>query len=131
MVGLELNLPLRRARRAAALDEAEAALAEARSVQAGLGDQLRLAAIRAFERLAESEHALAIFRDRTLPAARDRVASARASFEAGQSDFSTLIDAERGLRDAELGHEEVRVALSRRRAELARAVGAGPEGALP
>jgi cobalt-zinc-cadmium efflux system outer membrane protein len=130
MVGLELNLPLRRARRAAALDEAEAALEEARSARAGLDDQVRFSVGRALARLAEAHHALEIFRDRMLPAARDRVASARASFETGQSDFSTVIDAERRLRDAELGHEEAAVEVSRRHAELDRALGALPEGGL-
>jgi outer membrane protein TolC len=131
MVGLGLNLPLRLTRRAAALDEAEAELEEARSARAGLDDQVRLSVGRALERLAEAHHSLEIFRDRMLPAARDRVASARAAFETGQSDFSTVIDAERRLRDAELGHEEAAVEVSRRHAELDRALGALPEGGLP
>jgi outer membrane protein TolC len=131
MLGLELNLPLRRTRRAAALDEAQAALEQARSERASLADQVRLSVGRALERLREAHHALEIFRDRTLPAARDRVASARAAFETGQSDFSSVIDAERRLRDAELGHEEALVELSRRHAELDRALGALPGGGLP
>lgn len=131
MVGLGLNLPLQRTRRAAALDEAEAELAQARSVRAGLGDQVRLSVGRALERLAEAHHSLEIFRDRMLPAARDRVASARAAFETGQSDFSTVIDAERRLRDAELGHEEAAVEVSRRHVELDRALGVLPGGVLP
>ncbi len=130
-LGLELNLPLRRARRAAAFDEAEASLEAARSTRAGLDDQVRFSVERALARLTEAHHALAIFQDRMLPAARDRVDSARTSFETGQSDFSTVIDAERGLRDAELGHEEAQVAVSRRHAELSRALGALPEGGQP
>jgi outer membrane protein TolC len=128
LVGLELNLPLRRARRAAALDEAQASLEEARSERSALGDQVQLSVERALERLSEAHHALDIFRDHLLPAARDRVTSARAAFETGQSDFSTLIDAERRLRDAELEHEEAVVEVSRRHAELARAIGALPGG---
>jgi len=131
MLGLELNLPLRRTRRAAALDEAKAALEQARSTRAGLDDQVRFSTLRALERLAEAHHALEIFEDRMLPAAQDRVASARVAFETGQSDFSTLIDAERSLRNAELGHEEARVEVSRRHAELTRALGSLPEGGLP
>jgi outer membrane protein TolC len=131
MVGLGLNLPLQRSRRAAALDEAEAELERARSARAGLGDQVRLSVGRALEQLAEAHHSLEIFRDRMLPAARDRVASARAAFETGQSDFSTVIDAERRLRDAELGHEEAAVEVSRRHAELDRALGALPARGLP
>jgi outer membrane protein TolC len=128
MLGLELNLPLQRSRRAAALDEAQASLEAARSERSALGDQVQLSVERALERLAEAHHALDIFRDHMLPAARDRVTSARAAFETGQSDFSTLIDAERRLRDAELGHEEAVVEVSRRHAELARATGALPGG---
>lgn len=128
MVGVELNLPLRRTRRLAALDEAEASLEEAKSMRAGLGDQVQLSVERAFERLAEAHHALEIVRDRKLPAARDRVDAARAAFESGQSDFSALVGAERSLRDAELDHEETLVEVSRRSAELARATGALPGG---
>jgi outer membrane protein TolC len=128
MLGLELNVPLRLARRRAALDEAKASLEAARSERSALGDQVQLSVERALERLAEAHHALDIFRDHLLPAARDRVTSARAAFETGQSDFSTVIDAERRLRDAELGHEEAVVEVSRRHAELARATGALPGG---
>ena len=131
MVGLELNVPLRRARRAAALDEAEASLEAARKTHAGLDDQVRFSVERTLERLSEAHHGLEIFQDHMLPAARDRVESARASFETGQSDFSTVIDAERGLRDAELGYEEALVEVSRLHAELARALGTTPEGVLP
>jgi outer membrane protein TolC len=128
MVGLELNLPLQRARRAAALDEAQASLAKARSDRSAVGDQVSLGVERALERLNEAHHALEIFRDHMLPAARDRVASARAAFETGQRDFSTVIDAERRLRDAELGFEEAVVEVSRGHAELARATGVLPGG---
>jgi len=134
MVGVELNVPLRLARRKAALDEAKAALEEARSSRAALDTEARFAVERALERLHEAQHGLEIIRDRLLPAARDRVTSARAAFETGQSDFSTVIDAERRLRDAELVHEEAAVDVSRRHAELARATGALPSsatGALP
>jgi outer membrane protein TolC len=131
MLGIELNLPLQRSRRHAAVAEAEASLEQARSERAGTDDQVRLSVGRALERLAEAHHSLGIFRDRMLPAARDRVTSARAAFETGQSDFSTVIDAERRLRDAELGHEEAAVEVSRRHAELDRALGALPEGDLP
>jgi outer membrane protein TolC len=126
MVGVALNVPLQRGRRAAALDEAEAALEEARSLRAGVGDQVRFSVERALERLHEARHGLEIVRDRIVPAARDRVAAARAAFETGQSDFSTLVDAQRGLFDAELGHEEALASVSRRRAELARALGELP-----
>jgi len=126
MLGVELNLPVRRARREAALDEAKASLEEAKSMRAGTDDQVRLSVARALERLAEAHHALEIVRDRKLPAARDRVDAARAAFETGQSDFSAVIGAERSLRDAELDYEETLVEVSRWHAELARASGELP-----
>jgi outer membrane protein TolC len=52
--------------------------------------------------------------------ARDRLAASRAAFESGEGTFLELIDADRGLRNAELGAEEAVVTLWRRRAELAR-----------
>jgi outer membrane protein TolC len=131
MLGVELNLPLRRARRHAAVDEAEASLEQAKSERASTDDRVRFAVERSLERLRETHHALGIVRDRMLPAARDRLDAARAAFETGQADFSTVIGAERTLRDAELAHEETLVELSRRHAELARAVGALPGGATP
>jgi hypothetical protein len=42
-----------------------------------------------------------------------------------------VIDAERRLRDAELGHEEAGVEVSRRHAELDRALGVLPGGGVP
>jgi outer membrane protein TolC len=56
-----------------------------------------------------------------LPVARDRLAASRAAFESGQGSFLELIDAERGLRSAELDSEQAIVALWRRHAELDRA----------
>jgi outer membrane protein TolC len=130
-LGIEVAIPLGRTRRAALLDEAQAELEAARAERAGLEDQVRFSVSRASERLAEARHAHEILRDRVVPAARDRVASARAAFEAGQSNFSVLIDAERSLRDAELGHEEALVEVSRRHTELARARGELPRGGRP
>jgi outer membrane protein TolC len=126
MVGLELNLPLRLARRRGALDEAEASLEAARSARAATDDEVRFAVEQLLERLHEAHHGLEIVRDRLLPAAQDRAVSARAAFETGQSDFSTVIDAERDLRDAELRYEETLAEVSSRHAELARAAGALP-----
>jgi outer membrane protein TolC len=130
-LGIAVSIPLQRTRRAAQLDEAEAELEAARAERAGVESQLHFSVLRARERLAEAHHAREILRDRVLPAARDRVASARAAFEVGQSSFSVLIDAERSLRDAELGHEEALALVSRRHTELARALGELPRGGRP
>jgi outer membrane protein TolC len=122
-VGIELNLPIQLGRRYAALDEANALLARGRSRSRGLEDRVRFEVTAAVERLREAQHLLELSRDRLLPAALGRVGSARAAFETGQVGFLELVEAERALRAAEFGEHEAEASLSRRHAELARALG--------
>jgi outer membrane protein TolC len=122
-VGISIDVPLQLGRRRAALAEAEARLAQARGEEERLEDTIRLSVVTALARLREAHHHLEISRDRLLPAARDRVAAARAAFEAGRGSFSELIEAERTLRRAQLGYYEEIANLGRRRADLDRAVG--------
>ncbi len=126
MVGLSLNIPLRLDRRRAALEEARAGLERARSERAAAEDDVRLGVQSGLDRLREARQVLALFEDRILPAARDQVDAARAGFETGRNSFLALIDAERSLRDVELGLEEARTDVTRRRAELDRAIGRVP-----
>jgi outer membrane protein TolC len=127
-VGVELNLPLYLARRRAALDEAQARLEEARHERAGLEDEVRLELESGADRLAEAHHVLELYRDHLLPAARDQVEAARAGFETGRNDFDVWIEAQRNLRDVELGEEQALADFSRRFAELERATGVLPDG---
>jgi outer membrane protein TolC len=122
-VGIELNLPIQLGRRYAALDEANALLARGRSRTRGLEDRVRFEVTAAVERLREARHLLELSRDRLLPAALGRVGSARAAFETGQVGFLELVEAQRALRAAEFGEHEAEASLSRRHAELARAIG--------
>ncbi len=125
-VGIQLNLPLRLGRRRAAVEEAGARLEQARSRVAAIEDEVRFGVESGAERLGEADHVARLFRDRLLPAARDHVAAARSGFETGRNSFLALIDAERNLRNVELGHEQALADLGRRRAELDRALGRIP-----
>jgi len=125
-VGLQVNIPLRIARRRAALDEARAELARAQSEREALVDEIRRAVESGVHRLEEARHVLSLFESRLLPASRDRVEAARAGFETGRNSFLALIEAERSLRDNRLGYEEARATVSRRHAELERALGRVP-----
>lgn len=125
-VGIELNLPIQLERRRAALDEANALLARERNRSRSLEDRVRFEVTSAVERLREAQHLLELTRERLLPATRDRVDSARTAFETGQASFLELVDAERALRSAELGEREAEANVSRRHAELARALGDTP-----
>jgi outer membrane protein TolC len=131
MVGVELNVPLQWARREAAIDEAQATLEQARHERARMEDDVAVEVATARERLAEARHLLALTRDRTLPAARDQLTAARIGFETGRVMFSDVIEAERLLRDAELGAEQALADASRRAAELAAALGRVPGAAAP
>jgi outer membrane protein TolC len=125
-VGVELNLPIQLERRRGALDEANARLARERSRTRSLEDRVRFEVTVAVERLREAQHLLMLTRERLLPATQDRVASARSAFETGQASFLELVDAERALRSAELGESEAQAAVSRRHADLSRALGEEP-----
>jgi len=118
MLGLALNVPLQLGSRRGALDQARAELAGARSEAQRAEDAVRLAVSIGVDRLREAHHLVELVRDRMLPVARDRLAASRAAFESGQGSFLELIDAERGLRSAELDSEQAVVTLWRRHAEL-------------
>jgi len=122
-VGLAVNVPLQLRRRGAAVDEAEARLEQARSERAALEDEVRLAVESGAHRYVEAHHVLHLIADRQLPASRDQVEAARAGFETGRNSFLALIDAERNLRTVELEYEQALANVSRRRAELDRALG--------
>jgi outer membrane protein TolC len=126
MLGVELNVPLPLARRRAAVEEALAELERARRERERLQDEIHTELRTATERLAAARHGLEIARDRLLPAARDRLAAARSGFETGRVAFGDVIEAERALRDAELGAEAALAETSRRAAELLAAHGQPP-----
>ncbi len=123
MVGIGINLPIRRDRLRAASAEAAAALKQAESARMALEDAIRAEVYVARERLLEAEHVVELFRSRLLPAASDQIRAARAGFETGQNSFLALIEAERNQRSVRLGYEESLADFYRRRAELDRARG--------
>lgn len=125
-VGLEMNVPIQLGRRRAALEQASAELRQARRERERLADEIGAEARSAQERLHEAHHLLGITRDRMLPAAKDRLAAARAGYEAGTADFRDLVEAERALRSAELEDQRAQAELSRRAADLLAAIGVAP-----
>jgi outer membrane protein TolC len=137
MAGVSLNLPIQLGAKRAEREEARAQLHGLKRDEARLVDEVRVEVEEARALLLEAHHGLEIFRERVLPAARDQVAAARAGFATGRNGFSTVLEAERSLRSAQLRLEEARADVSRRDAELQRALGRIPflasasEGALP
>jgi outer membrane protein TolC len=117
---------VQRARRQAAVEEAQARQAQADQEYARLVDTIRVEVEQAYYRLLEIHHAVRLYQDRLLPAARDRVEAARAGFEAGSTTFLALIDAEKNQRTVTLRYQELLADLDRRQAQLDRAMGRLP-----
>ena len=126
MIGLSVEIPLARGRRAGARDEAAAETAEARFTRERIADEIRVEVRTAIERLAEARAALTLYERRTAPAAHAQVDAARAGFIADQNEFQAVIAAERSLRHVMLDVERARAEIHRRLAELDRAVGRIP-----
>jgi outer membrane protein TolC len=125
-VGVQLSVPLQIGRRKAAVEEANARLEVARNQRLAVVDEVRLGVQSGLDRLAEAGHVVHLFRDRLLPAAGDQIAAARSGFETGRNSFFALVDAERNLRNVELGYEQALADVGRRRADLDRALGRIP-----
>jgi outer membrane protein TolC len=126
MAGISINVPLQLGRRKAAVDEAEAQVIRRRSEHDAVVDRIAAEVEIARQRLAEADHIVLLYRDRILPASRDRVDATRAGLESGDVEYETLIETTHDLRDAELASEIAIADRSRRRAELIHAVGRIP-----
>lgn len=126
MVGVSLELPLALNRRKAAVEEAQARLRGMQREQERMADEIRVEVEQARTRLREALRALALYRDRVLPAANDQLAAARAGFESGRNGFQVVLQAEQNQRGVELRLQEALAEVQRRHAELQRALGHTP-----
>lgn len=126
MLGVSMNVPVQLGARRAAVSQAEARIAQVKATMAGVGDEIRVAVEQARQRLLEAFAVVALYDERLLPAARAQIDAARAGYVTGRGSFQALIDAERSLRNFEIGYQETLAALGERRAELLRALGRVP-----
>jgi len=131
MVGVGVSVPIWRDRIRAGVARATSAVSEQQSHLAALEDRIAADVSVAFDRFQESHHVLTLYESRLLPAARDQTAAARTAFETGQVDFLAVIEAERRLRDVELGFAGARADTLRRFAALQRALGDLPGDPWP
>ena len=123
MVGVSVTLPLYFGRIAAARREAQAEAAGAAALVAAARDRVALEVQTAYLDVYNTAHEAELVRDDELPAVRRALGAARAGYEAGRSDFLTLLNAERDLARTQL--EEIRVLAEHHLAlaELERSVG--------
>jgi outer membrane protein TolC len=119
-VGVNVNVPLNKSRRSAAVREAEARLLQRRAEYDRMTDEIFNELHASHERLLESQRTLALFKDRIIPAAKLNVESARAGYTAGKVDFLRLIESQRQLIMLREQHVETLSDYHRRLAELER-----------
>jgi outer membrane protein, heavy metal efflux system len=97
MVGMNLNLPLYKEKRRAAVGEARARLAKEQADLDAKISEIAFEAEQARQQVIESQQSLAVYRERLLPTAEQSIESARASYMAGRLDFLRLIESQRQL----------------------------------
>jgi outer membrane protein TolC len=130
-VGLRINVPVREARRCAALAEARARLAQRRATLDKQIDEAGFQIQEGEAKVRESERALRLYDETTLPAAEANVRAAQSAYVTGKASFLTLIDAQRELINVRDRRYEAIAELFRRRAALERSIGGPlPSGAL-
>lgn len=123
---VELNIPLQQDSRRAQERESGAMLAAARSRREALANQLladlaeNLAAIEAARR---SESLIA---NSLLPQAESMFRAALAGYETGKADFSSVLDAQRHIRQARQSRLQARSEAQMRLTEIERLVGEAP-----
>ena len=124
-VGVRMNLPLRAAKRDAAVREAEAKVAE-RIAEAEPADGRREPRRGSGpHEAAESDETVRLYKETVLAAAEQNVKSIQPLYTTGKTPFLNLIDAERSVIDLRNRYYEATADAFRRRAALERAVG-GP-----
>jgi outer membrane protein, heavy metal efflux system len=127
-VGLRLNLPVRLARRDAALQEAQARIAQRGAELDRLKDQVTFQVQEAYEKVRKSAKAVRLYEKTILPAADANVKSAQAAYTTGKTPFLSLIEAQRNLINLRDRYYETVADYFRRWATLERVIG-GPVAA--
>jgi cobalt-zinc-cadmium efflux system outer membrane protein len=124
-IGARINLPVRKARRDAAVAEAQARIAQRRAELDSRIDQVSLQLQEAYEQVVESEKIVHLYEQTILPASRNNVAAARSAYETAKAPFLSLIEAERNEVTVLDRYYESVADYFRRRATLERVIG-GP-----
>lgn len=126
-VGMNLNVPIYKAKRDAAVREAMFQVQQRRAEYDELVLDISNEVQAVYEQLVESKQTVELYRTRIIPAARQNVESARTSYVTGVLDFLRLIDAQRQLIVHLERSLEAEANYNRRLADLERVIG----GRLP
>jgi len=122
-VGVDVNVPLRNARRSAAVREASNRIAQRRAEYQDRLDQVRYEVQSGLSRASQSQRVVRLYEEKILPAAQRSLDSGLANYTSGKLDFLRLIDAQRQLNAQREMYYQAIAECHRRLAELERAVG--------
>ncbi len=124
-IGVRINLPVRQARRYAAVAEAQARVAQRQAELDKQTDQVGFQVQEAYEQVRESEKTVQLYEKTILPAARKNIEAAQSAYETGKIPFLSLVEAQRSLVELQDRSYEAIADYFRRRATLERVTG-GP-----
>lgn len=120
---VEVNIPLQQDTRRAQEREAQAMLEAARSRREAATNQLLAELYENIAGLEAARRTLALTKDSLLPQSELSFRSALAGYESGKVDFSTVLDAQKQIRQARLNQVKAGVAAQSRLADIERIVG--------
>lgn len=123
-VAIKLNLPVRLAKRQAAVNETLFKIAQKRAELASRTDQVNYQVQEAYEQLLESEKILKLYDKSILPAAKSNISAGQDAYRTGKAPFLSLIEAQRNYVNLKDRYYEATADFFRRRANLERAIGA-------
>jgi outer membrane protein TolC len=129
-LAVRINLPVRYARRAGAVTEAEARIAQRQAELAKMTDQVNYDVQQAYAQVIESLKVVRLYEKEVLPAARSNVKAAQVAYTTGKIPFLSLIEAQRNVVSLQDRHYEAIADYHRRLATLERATG-GPIAPWP
>jgi outer membrane protein TolC len=123
MVGMNINVPVYKRKRWAALREANARRTDEQATLESQTNEISFEVEQAYQRVQESEAALKVYKERILPSARHSSEAAHAGYTAGRIDFLRLVESQRQVTSLEGEYYDAVAEYHRRLAELARVVG--------
>lgn len=122
-VGMNMNLPVNRAKRQAAVQEAMFKINKSQAEYDQKVDTIRNEVQASFARLEGAQETVSLYHEKILPASRENVRAALAGYTSGTVDFLRLIEAQRELIDLQEKDQQAIVDLHRNNADVLRAVG--------
>lgn len=128
MVGVAINIPfIQQEKRNAAIREASSNYKRLESEYVVLEDKIRVEVEEALQGILQNQRLVKLWKEKGIPLAESKLASATATFESGQGNLMTLLDVDRNLRNIELRFYNALAELWKQRAQLNRALGRFPD----